>query len=232
MPIVYLILVIYSFIASQIHWPLGNLALISGFLLLLVDVLVQLIRLALKKTSYHVFLLALSLCFLGAAYMFLWLSWPGMKVMAWASLILALPGILLSFRLKGKALPRKIITILIFVAVAVFSFMKTSDFYCFRNNISAENPMADAPVFVVHRLAFILYQENEEARAEELLLEIRDDLNQKTAYFRELGKDRYMLEVFVQDSAIVSSDLEQVKHGSWSHTPYLLPEDIRLSEWK
>lgn len=232
MPIVYIILVLYSFIASQIHWPLGNLALISGFMLLLVDVLVQLIRLAVKKTSYHVFLLALSLCFLGAAYQFLWLSWPGMKVMAWTSLILALPGILLSFRLKGKALPRKVITIVIFIAVAVFSFMKTSDFYCFRNNMSAENPMDDAPVFVVHHLAFILYQENEEERAEELLLEIRDDLNQKTAYFRELGRDRYMLEVFVQDSAIVSSDLEQVQHGNWSHTPFLLPEDIRLSELK
>lgn len=232
MPIIYIILVIYSFIASQIHWPLGNLALISGFLLLLLDVVIQLIRWAIKKTSYHVFLLALSLCFLGVGYLFLWLSWPGMKLLAWASLLLALPGIILSFRLKGKALPRKLVTGVIFSALAFFSFMKTSAFYCFKNNVSAENPMDDAPVFVVHQLAFILYHESEEERAEELLLEIRDDLNQKTAYFRELGRDRYMLEVFVTDSTIVSSDLEQVKHGNWSYTPFLLPEDIRLSELK
>ncbi|MNX99256.1 hypothetical protein D3C86_1316920 [compost metagenome] len=83
---------------------------------------------------------------------------------------------------------------------------------------------------MVHRLAFLLYHENEEKRAEELLHEIQDNLNQKTAYFRALGKSRYMLEVFVKDSAIVSTDLEQVEHGNWSYTPFLLPEDIPLSE--
>lgn len=232
MPIIYIILVVYSFIASQIHWPFANLALISGFMLLLLDVLIQLIRLMLKKTSYHVLLLALSLCFLSVGYMFIWLSWPGMKLLAWTSLILALPGILLSFRLKQKVLPRKIITGVIFVALACFSFVKTSDFYCFKNNISAEKPMEDAPVFVVHQLAFILYHENDEERAEELLLEIRDDLNQKTAYFRELGRDQYMLHIFTADSAIVSSDLKQVQSGNWSHTPFLLQEDMRLSELK
>ncbi|MNK22637.1 hypothetical protein D3C87_409160 [compost metagenome] len=230
MPIVYIILVIYSFIASQIHWPFGNLALILGFMLLLLDVVIQVIRLALKKTTYHVFLLALSLCFLSVGYLFLWLFWPGMKLMAWASLILALPGIILSFKLKGKAVPRRIITGFLFAVVACFSLMKTSALYCFKNNISSENPVNEAPVFMVHRLAFLLYHENEEKRAEELLHEIQDNLNQKTAYFRALGKSRYMLEVFVKDSAIVSTDLEQVEHGNWSYTPFLLPEDIPLSE--
>ena len=82
------------------------------------------------------------------------------------------------------------------------------------------------------QLAFILYHENDEERAEELLLEIRDDLNQKTAYFRELGRDQYMLHIFTADSAIVSSDLKQVQNGNWSHTPFLLPEDMRLNELK
>jgi hypothetical protein len=232
MPIAYLILIIYSFIASQIHWPLGNVAAAFGMLFLLADIVIQMVRLARKKISYHVFLLALSLSFLGVGYMFIWLNWPGAKFNAWFCLIIALPGIILSFKLKKKALVRKIITGLMFILVASFSFIKESAFYCFKQNISLDNPN-DSPVFVVHHLARILYEEGDQKQAEKLLKSIQADLNRKTAYFRDQQKqrrDQYMLPVFIEDSTIVSNDLQQLEKGSWSNYQFLLPEDVNYKD--
>ncbi|WP_341901805.1 hypothetical protein [Fluviicola taffensis] len=230
MPIIYLILVIYSFIASQVHWPFGNLTIIFGMLLLLTDIVIQIVRLAMKKTSYQLLLLSLSLCFLSVGYLFMWLDWPAMKLNAWLCLVLALPGIILSFKLKKKAFVRKLITGFMFILLASISFMKESTFYCFKHNMSVDNPN-DSPVFVVHRLAYILYQEGDKKQAEELLESIRQDLNKKTAYFRTLERrDKFMLQIFIEDSTIVRNDLEQLEHGNWSNYQYLWPDDVNYKE--
>ena len=230
MPIVYLILVIYSFVASQIHWPFGNLAILFGTLFLLADIVIQIIRLAMKKTTYPVLLLAISLCFLSVGYNFMWLSWPGMKLNAWFCLILALPGIILSFKLKKKALVRKLVTGFMFILLATFSFMKESTFFCFKHTISVDRPN-DSPVFAVHRLAYILYQEGDKKQAKELLESIQQDLNKKTAYFRNLQRrDGFMLQIFIEDSTIVRNDLEQLEQGDWLNYQYLWPDDVNYKE--
>ncbi len=227
MPIVYLLLIILAFVSSRLHWPLTSLAVIAGFLIATVDVLIQFIRVLMKRTHFSTLLGALALFFLSIGYLFFWLSWPGGFVMSCFGAIVALAFIVYWFIAKRKLNLRFGVVLTVFIVLSAFLSMKPSTFYCMKNDIDPHRP--DAPIFILHELAWRYNREGNREAAMRLLLQEKQNIEAKQAYLaKEQRPDAYLIKDFEENELIVNAALDQLIKGGWTDYRPMAPEDFRL----
>ena len=229
MPIVYLLLIIIAFVFTRLHWPFSSLAVLTGFFVMCVDIVIQIIRVWMKRTHFSTLLGALALSFLSVGYMYVWLSWPGSFIMGCLGAIVALAYIVYWFVSKRKLNLRFGVVLTVFVILAAFLSMKPSTFYCFKHDIDPNKP--EAPLYNLHHLAWKYNTEGNKQAAMVLLLREKKDIEAKRAYLANQERpDSYMIKAFEENEMIADAALNNLMEGSWKEYKPMVPEDFRMEK--
>ena len=215
MPVAYFILILTAFIFNRLHFPFVNIITILGLIVLFADLITQLIRFMMKRIHISVFLASTALFFTAIGYTFMWLMWPAAKTVAVFGLIVSVAVVAYWLIRNLKPTWRFAITLVITMVLGVFVTMKNSSFYCMKNGIDPNNPVA--PVFMKHYLAWSYnVEENRDAAMNMLMMEKR----YLERGISEADHDRTAKEyhaAFKEDLLIVNNAVKDLSLGSWTN---------------
>jgi hypothetical protein len=223
MQITYFIFLLISIVFRLYHLPGTNLLLIISIPFLIIDIVIQTVR---EKgdmetnifSAFTSFILAFFLCFK-------FLSWPGSTLIFLTGFIISL---IYLYRIFKKNIVRKVrfyITISLFIFSTFNFILPKSTFTLFYLLEDPFNEKEHLPNFIIQKIAFNLYHENQKDKAVFLI-------NRNIRHQRELLKSDSlsnnhdnMLEVDNSNLMQSIEDLKSIQNNNWNYLIPLFPED-------
>lgn len=225
MPVAYLLLLVIAFVFGRIHWPGASLIILLSIGVMLVDLLIQFIRIMIGKIHVSTLLGSIALMILSVGYAYKWLFWPGAFFTSVFALVAGAAYLVYFVLSKRKPTARFVITTLTFVVLLSFAFMKESTLFCMKNDIDPKT--LDAPVFSRHHLAWLYHREGNDGAAMSVLMNERAYIVKKLERLESDSHNEMYISIFQEDQRIVEEAIADLSAGRWNHYEPLFPEDFR-----
>lgn len=220
MLLLYVLFLTIAIVFQLFHFPFASLIFIFSTLLLFSDILIQS---SIKQDNKEIRLLSAVGAFMLSIYLGLkFLHWPISQFIYWISIIIPIIYLIRSFQKKVEFNLRFCLTSFLLIFAIFNSSLSNSSFTLLY---LLEDPFDETefvPHFSVQRIAYDLYLEGEDEKAEKLIIRNINHLNDLV----EESKDNKHLNHIDRDNLAQSKmDLEDIKNHTWEKLTLLYPED-------
>lgn len=215
MPLAYLILLIIAFVSARLHWPLTNLAVLAGTLVMCADLLVQLIRMLMKRIHISTLFGSIVLSVLSIGYAFTWLFWPGAFETAVFALLLSLVYVIYWLASKRKPTTRFVVILLVTMVLGVYTTMKPSSFFCMKNGFDPVQP--HAPLTARHFLAWLYNQEGNYGASMQMLLDEKKYAEDKISKAEVERASSYYVDDLRNDLKTIDQAIVELNGKHWNN---------------